>query len=425
LTPDAVRLFRLLGLHPGPDISVAAAASLAGLPPPRQRRPSSELVRAHLVDERSAGRYALHDLLRAYATEQALHTDPDGDRRAAVHRVLDHYLHTAYSAQQLLDQKRDPIVLDPAQPGVTEEHLADRQQALAWFGAEHLVLLAAVNRAASDGFDVHTWQLSWALTPYLDRRGHWADLAAIYRTTLEAVRRLADPARQAHTHRSLARAYVRLGRYDDANPQYRNAVQLYREVGDIVGQAHTHMNLSEVFEHQGRPQDALDQAQKALDLYAAAGKRDRRAVALNSVGWYHTLLGDHDKALAYCQQALATLQEIGDHHAEASTWDSLGHAYHHLGQHDDAVACYHKALALFQSLADRYSEPAVLNHLGDTHHAAGDLDATRTAWQQALTILDDLGHPDADRVRGKLAQLPPSSPFSIRRRTTHPKRFNG
>ena len=78
LSPDTARMFRLLGLHPGPDITAAAAASLAGIAPDRARVLLAELTRGHLLSEHRPGRYAFHDLLRAYATEQARDRDDDG-----------------------------------------------------------------------------------------------------------------------------------------------------------------------------------------------------------------------------------------------------------------------------------------------------------------------------------------------------------
>ncbi len=116
LSPDTARMFRLLGLHPGPDITDAAAASLAGLPRPDARRLLLELTRGHLLAEPAPGRYALHDLLRAYAAGQAAAADDEETRQAAVGRMLDHYLHTAYAATLLLKPSREPTVLTPPCP---------------------------------------------------------------------------------------------------------------------------------------------------------------------------------------------------------------------------------------------------------------------------------------------------------------------
>ncbi|HZM84698.1 MAG TPA: DUF4062 domain-containing protein, partial [Candidatus Limnocylindrales bacterium] len=267
LTPSAARLFRLLGLHPGPDTSAAAAASLVALSLPEARGLLGELTRANLLMEQVPGRYSFHDLLRAYATEQAHHLDPDQQRHAATHRILDHYLHTAYTAARLLNPTRDPITLIPAQPGVIREHPSDHQQALDWFTVEHPVLLAAVNHAAATGFDTHTWQLAWTLTDFLYRRGQWHDWAATEQAAVAAAGRLADPPVQASAHNRIADVYARLGRLDDADTQLRHALDLHAQAGDLVGQARTHLGLGYLWERRGRPAEALHHNQQALDLF--------------------------------------------------------------------------------------------------------------------------------------------------------------
>src|SRR5262249_52204772 len=193
LPPPAARLFRRLGLPPAPDLPAAPAASLAGLPPRGVRPVLAELTGASLLVEHTAGRYTFHDLLRAYATDQAHRTDTDQQRHTATIRMLDHYLHTAYTADRLLDPARDPITLTPPAPAVTPQHTADHQQALDWFTVEHPVLLAAAAQAAATGFDTHTWQLTWILWPFLNRRGHWHDQATVGRAAVAAAQRLADP----------------------------------------------------------------------------------------------------------------------------------------------------------------------------------------------------------------------------------------
>src|SRR6185503_18544185 len=122
LRPDVARLFRLLGLHPGPDVSLAAAASIAATPRPKLRLLLAELARANLIHEHRAGRYAFHDLLRAYAGELA-HAGDDDERSAATRRMLDHYLHTGFVADRIIQPARELITLLPPQPGVDPEDL--------------------------------------------------------------------------------------------------------------------------------------------------------------------------------------------------------------------------------------------------------------------------------------------------------------
>ncbi|TWH70393.1 DNA-binding SARP family transcriptional activator [Micromonospora olivasterospora] len=109
LAADAARMFRLLGLSPGPDVTVPVVASLAGLPVRRVRPLLTELCELHLVTEHAPGRYTFHDLLRAYATELAHTVDTPADRDAAQHRLVGHYLGTAHRAARLLAPHRDGI----------------------------------------------------------------------------------------------------------------------------------------------------------------------------------------------------------------------------------------------------------------------------------------------------------------------------
>jgi tetratricopeptide (TPR) repeat protein/DNA-binding XRE family transcriptional regulator len=405
LGKEPARLFRLLGLHPGPDVSAAAAASLAAIPLGQARSMLDHLADTHLIDEHAPGRYTLHDLLREYAADLARATETEEQRHAVTGRMLDHYLHTAYSAARLLNPHREPIALSPPQPGVTVTGLAGHDQAIDWFTAEHRVLLGAIDHAAATGFETHVWQLALTLDIFLNRRGHWRDWAATGRAALAAADRLADPFAQGRAHRNLARACLPLGRLDDARTHLRHALDLFGEAGDRVGQADAHLRLANVGERQGRHAEALDYSRRALHLYRAAGHRLGEALALNAVGWYHAHLGEYRAALPACEQAIALLQELDNRPGQAATWDSLGHAHHYLGHRTQAVASYQHAIDLYRDLGDRYHEAAARAHIGDSHHAAGDADAARTAWRRALTILDQLDHPDAHQVRTKLHGL--------------------
>jgi tetratricopeptide (TPR) repeat protein len=402
LSDAAARLFRLLGLHPGPEVTAPAAASLAGLTVPDVRPLLSELSRAHLIAEHTRGRYGCHDLLRDYATALAGAVESDHQRRAATVRMLDHYLHSAYAADRLLSAHRDPITLDQPAPGCGPEAPADHAAALAWFVAEHAVLLAVVNRAASVGLYTHTWQLGWTLTTYLDRQGHWQDWITTGTAAARAAGHVAGPSTQALAHRLLARAYSEVGRIDETQTHLQQALELVRRSGDLVGQAHTQLYLSDLWERQGRHAEALDHAQRALALYEEAGHRRGQTDALNTVGWCEAQLGAYEQAIVHCQQALRLHQDLGPGIVQATTWDSLGYAHHHLGDHAHAVECYQRAIDMFRDLGVRHDEAESLTRLGEAHQAAGDRVAANDAWQQALAILEGLDHPDAEALRARL-----------------------
>jgi tetratricopeptide (TPR) repeat protein/transcriptional regulator with XRE-family HTH domain len=413
LSPDAATLFRLLSLHPGHDISAPAAASLAAVPPSRVRQHLSELSRAHLVIEEPPGRYTLHDLLRAYATELADASDPQDEQRAAVARTLDHFLHTAHTAALLYKPSRDTISLTMPRPGVTPEILTDHRQALRWFEAEHQVLLAAISRAESAGFDVHAWQIPWTVGSYLDWRGHWNEWLAVQSIAVAAVTRLDDAAGQVMARRMLASALIRVGRYDQALDHLGQCLQLSQQLGQPFGEAQVLKLLAVVAEAQGRHAAALEHCEQALDMFQASGDRSNEAQMLNNVGWIWAQLGDYQQAREFCQRSITLHGQLGHRNQEAIAWDSLGYVEHNLGNLTEAIACYERALNLTREFGYRLSEANILGHVGDTRQAAGDLPQARDAWQQALEILDDLDHPQAEQVRAKLASTADLAPSKL------------
>jgi DNA-binding SARP family transcriptional activator len=413
LHPPAARLFRLLGLHPGPEITAPAAASLAGLDLSVARRLLRELARCHLLAEPAPGRFVFHDLLRAYATEQAATSDTPADREAATARMLDHYLHTAHAAAVVINSARGTLDLNPVQPGTVPEDIDGHEQAMAWFTAEHQVLLAVINLAAEDGFDVPAWQLPWTLADYLDWLGQWHEMAAIHQVALAATERLGDIAGQACVHRFLGRACFGLHTWDDAGTHLSQALQLYQDLGDGIGQARVHLTLGKLMQRIGHYREALGHARRALALFCEAGYRPGQARALNNVGWYHALLGDHHQALLRSKQALSLQRELGDRCGEANTWDTLGYSHHHLGQHAKSANCYQQAISLFAEIGDRTGQAEALTRFGDIRSEAGSRRAAIAVWRQALRILEEMSHPDADQVRDKLNRAsPPVSTLS-------------
>jgi tetratricopeptide (TPR) repeat protein/transcriptional regulator with XRE-family HTH domain len=403
LSTEAAHMFRLLGLHPGPDISVLAAASLTCRSESETRHLLAELTRAHLITEHVPGRFAFHDLLRAYAASQSRAQDSHPDREVATGRLLDHHLHTAHRASLLLNPGGEQYAIDPPRPGTVPEQLAGHKQILQWFETEHHVLLAAIALADSSGLEMYAWQLPQAMDYFLKTHGHLQERIATQRTALAAATRLGDIAGQAISNRLLADAYTDLGDHDQALDCYTTSLELHQRLGNRLGEARVHQGLGLLAERRGRYADALGHSEQALGLYQAVGHKAGEAQTLNNVGWFHCLLGDYEQARSLCRQALALNTEVRHRHFEGGAWDSLGYAEHHLGNFDEAAACYLRALGIFRESGNRYLEATILTHLGDTRHAMGQLPQASEAWQLALAILDELDHPDAGTVRAKLA----------------------
>ncbi|MFE4694963.1 BTAD domain-containing putative transcriptional regulator [Streptomyces sp. NPDC056749] len=422
LTPDAARLFRLLALHPGPDIALPAAASLAGLTVVRTRQLLFELTQAHLVNEAVPNRYAFHDLLRAYATELTGAVEAPESARAARHRMFDHYLHSAHAAAALISRARALITLAPAVEGVGAEGFAkDAAKAAAWLAAEQTVLFAVIQQAVTHRYDVHTWQIAWTMSSHLHMRGLWREQEATCLAGMDAAVRLGNKEALANAHHSLSIAASGLGRNQEARDRVERAIELFTESGDRRNLPEAYRTLAWVAEQQGDLKAALGAAQRALVLHQAHDGRDADenrnrmavAVALNAVGWCHTLLGQNQHALHHCQQALALHQELGEDTNTAHSWDSIGHAHHQLGHYEQAVTAFHNALDLYRQYGHLpWFAAGTLSRLGDTHLSAGCPDEARAMWVEALEIAERIDHPDSESFRSRLRQLDESSSFS-------------
>ena len=206
LDHDASRVFRLLSLHPGPDLGVPAAASLVGRPVRAARTALRNLANAGLITEHAPGRYALHDLLRTYSSEQVCRAETDGERRRAMSRLLDHYLHSARAADEALYPARWSVIFEPRVADTVTEEFAGKEQAYAWLDAERLILLKLIDQAARSGFDAYSWRLAWIIRRFLNARGYPNEMLATQRTALAAACRIGDLEGQAHIHLGLGRA---------------------------------------------------------------------------------------------------------------------------------------------------------------------------------------------------------------------------
>ncbi|MEU8162892.1 AfsR/SARP family transcriptional regulator [Micromonospora parva] len=405
LGADAARLFTLLGLHPGPDLTAAAASALAGVPATAVTPILRELTRLHLLTEHTPGRFAFHDLLRAYAAELAQSSERGDEHVAARQRLYDHYLHAAYPAALLLQPQWPAIEPVAPLPVPARRPVTDHDGALAWFTVEHRVLVRVVRQAAQNGFEAYAWQIAWALTTFSAPRGLWQDQLAIQSVALTAAEKIDDLAGQAVANRLLSRALIRLGDRTTAEHRLKRALELHERLGDPIGQAQTLHNYCELCYLDGRLDEALTHGREALRLYRLVGNHAGEARTLNAIGWLLATTGDYVQAIASCREALDQQRRTDDRNGQAATLDSLGFAYDRLGERDRAVDCYEQAIHLFRASADRYHEAETLIRLGDTREGMGDRNAAAAAWRLAARIYEDVRDPAAEEVRRRLERL--------------------
>jgi DNA-binding SARP family transcriptional activator len=406
LDPDAASVFRLLGLHPGPDISLPAAACLTALEPSRAHRALDKLAAAHLLIEHSPGRYCFHDLLGVYAAEQARACQDEAGLKEALRRVCDFYTHTGHAAARSLDPRRPPLRLDPPASGVHPHPLAGDPEAVAWFAAEHANLLAAQRTAATQRWHATVWQLAWTLSTFHYRRGHRFEELAVWQAALDAAAHLPDPGARIGAHRLIGRIHTDLGHRHEATEHLHQALTLAEHHQDHVEQARTHRQLAWAAAQDGDDLQALEHASRALALFRTLGQSAWEADALNAVGWYAARLGDYDTARTHCQTALTLHRNRDDREGAANTLDSLGYVEHCTGRYRLAIDYYRQALVLLRSLGNMYQSASTLDRLGDPHAALGQHQQARTAWHQALELYQQQGRTeDAERVQSRLDAL--------------------
>ena len=406
LSDPAGRMFRLLGVHPGPDLTVPAAASLARVPEASARRAVSELTRSGLLAEHVPGRFSCHDLLRGYAAQLTRAHDREADRRTALRRVLDYYLQTSAALSRSLNPSRAPIpLLSPAdQEVVTPQNLAPAA-GVAWFEAEHQVLMAAIARAAQDGFEAHAWQLARAIETALNLSGRWQDMQATHRLGLQAARRIGDLTGQAHALNGLGWACTLLGAVAEGISYLSRALEMFDQLDDDVALASAHLDMSHTLSRANRYGDAMRHAERARDLFRTAEHKAGQAAALNSIGWNHIQLGNNRRALPPIHQALAAFRQLGDRLGQAWTLDSLGVAHHHLGDYARGLELCSQALDLFREFGNRLGQAETLDHMADAHQEFGDEVAARDALTEALVTLGDLNPTYIKHLRSKLQDL--------------------
>jgi tetratricopeptide (TPR) repeat protein len=403
LSAPAARLFRLMGLYSGPDITAPAASALAGLPLRETRGLLVELTRAHLLAEHQLGRYSLHDLVRVYAGERAHAEEAGQERDQAVERLLSWYLHTADAVYPFLTPRRRRVPLEPRPPACRPLAFTTQEQALNWCETERTHLVAAVHQAAASGRPGIAWRLTGVLWGYLRSHLHdWLDAAL---TGLAAARSAGDRGGEVWSLGDVAAALTQMNRYDEAIDHLRQAIALSEELGDTYARAQSLGNLGNVYLQAGRLDKAVEYGRRSLALDRVLGNTWSEGIALANLGDAYQRLGRFDEAVDCLAQALPVLRTIGNRWVEGVVLDILGTVHHRLQRHDDALEHYRRALETHRDVGNRWGEGHTLGHVGEVHLAAGRTESARVTWKQALAIFEEFDHPDVREMRERLAGL--------------------
>jgi len=392
LTAGQQRLFRRLGLIPGPNFDAYAAAVLDGASLGEARRQLGELYDQHLLTEPAPGRYQLHDLLREHARALAAIDDP-ADPDAAAGRLLDYYLHTALAAGRHFAPRTSTYRRSlPGHPPAQAPKLATLGQAVAWLEAERANLHAAADYAATRGRSRQAIVIPAAISGFLAARGHWDQSAALHQGALATARQAGDRLGEADALSTLGTLQRESGNYPAAAASLARALALYRDIGDQPGQADALNELGFLRVLTGDYPAATASHQQALALARSTGDRRAETHALSNLGLVQQLTGDHAAAAASQQQALALFADLGDLHGQAYALNTLGVTQEEAGDYAAAAASQQQALALFRDLGHRLGQAHALNDLGLVQQQTGDYPAAAASHQQALALFRDLGN---------------------------------
>jgi DNA-binding SARP family transcriptional activator len=400
LPEPARRMFRLLGLLAGPDVTAGAAAALAGAGPAALAGTGTGgdelavLAGAHLVEEHRPGRYTCHDLLRAYARDRVNGEETAADRRAALARLHAYYVRTAGAAGELLypHALRLPPAAAPPRTPAPPDAFPDPAGAVRWLDAELPNLLAAARQAAADGAGETVWRLADALRTFLLHRGHPADAEALAEAGLLAAAAAGE--RQAYGCALLGRAglHYRQGRGRAAIGDLTRALAAFRETGWLAGQGAALANLGSVHSQQGQPSDAVGYYTEALAVYERIGSRIWQAGVIGNLGVVLLELGRLREAAEQVRRAGTGMAGLGADQFEALNLGTLGEVQRLLGELGPAQRAYAQAQARYRAIGDRTGEGSALLGLAEVHCDLGQPEPARELAEAALQIARDTEH---------------------------------
>ncbi|WP_196942766.1 ATP-binding protein [Streptomyces sclerotialus] len=389
LTPGQQRLFRRIGLHPGPDIDIYAAAALGNTPLSETRHHLEALYTHHLLDEAAPGRYQPHDLLRAYARALSTDTDPADDRARSLSQLLDYYQHTAQAADRHLSRTtrhappatRAPVAIPP---------LPGRASALEWMRTERTNLLACLDTLAPDQA-TRRIHLTAAMASFLRHEGPWPQAATLHQHAATTARHHRDRHSLANALRDLGIVRRLTDDYEKAADLLRQAGALYRDLGDRLGLADTLRDLGTVRRLTGDYAAAADLLQQARGLYQGQEGRLGLGYTLRDLGIVRYLTGDYAAAADLLQQARSLFQDLGDQLGLADTLNDLGIVRYLTDDYGAAADLLQQARGLYQDLGSRLGLADALRDLGVVRYLTGDYGAAADLLQQARGLFEDLG----------------------------------
>jgi tetratricopeptide (TPR) repeat protein len=391
LSADAARLFRLLGLHPGAEFCVTAAAALGGLGLSDTRKLLDVLIGAHMLEQHAPNRFQFHDLLRIYAAQQAFQHEDAAARREAVDRGLSWYLHTLSNATAVIAPLDRRIVLTPLPAGTTPAHFDDRAEAFEWYESERANLVAAVRTAASAGRDDIAWRLPVLLRSIYVNQNPFEDWIETSSAGLEAAERIGDPRAQGEVLDSLGKAYLQSQQLDHAEAYHTRALALRTEIGDRYGEMVSVNALGLLEWRRRRLTVAVERFLQCLETARELADRRWQALATTNLGCALYDLVEIPAAVESLSRSLLTYQEVGDRGNEGNALFWLAMAQRENGDLDAAAESIGRALVIAEEERHAVGEAYWLLELGRVQRARGEVAESLLSYQRSAVAQRRLG----------------------------------
>jgi tetratricopeptide (TPR) repeat protein len=392
LAPQPRRVFRLLGLVPGPDTTRAATAALAGLGPDVAGRVLDGLAAAHLIEQPVAGRYRFHDLIRLFAVERADDESAPDERDTALGGLYGYYLAGLDTAAR---QAYPHVVRAPAARGSAETvpgpEFDTEAAAMAWLEAELPNLIAAARHAAEAGSTDVAWRLADGLRGFFWIRRLVPEWLAVTEAGLTAATASGDPQALAAMHLAFGLAYRSIADYPAALPHLDLTVAFSRKAGWPEAEASAVGSLAVVRAETGQTALAIEAIDHALALNRRLGRTAGEAVSLHNRSTLRHQTGDLELSLADANAALARYRALGSQGGEALVLINMGGTYYLLGRFSVALDHVTEGMGLRDPASDPYAHTIGLTTLAQLHCEAGRYPMALGAATSALTLTRETG----------------------------------
>ncbi|HWG25934.1 AfsR/SARP family transcriptional regulator [Actinospica sp.] len=387
MLPDpAQRLFRLLGLIPGPDFDPHAAAHLAATDLRTAERHLDTLLDHNLLIQHAPGRYRLHDLLRAHARTLAAQ-DPGSE--AAFTRLVDYYLVTERAADAVINSKAKPMTAPVLSPKDPLPVIRTGRDANDWLRTERQNLLALVAQPTTD--PVYRDALISALATHLGAEGPWSLAEDLHASAAESARIRGDQLAEANALVDLGTTAGGLGKPDVALDHLERASALYRKVGNARGEARTLWSIGHTNLQRGRMHMAAKPYKRALEIYRELGDRSGTAALLSLLGVQSHATSKNKAAKEYFAQAIAIRRELNHAIGEADCLLNASFSLFATEDFDEVRPSLHRALTLAKQALNRQLTANILQEIGRYHLLAGELDDATRLFSQALELHVEVG----------------------------------